>query len=318
MTKLTKCPNCKAELKEIGNKSECSECNYSISYLPKKESKGSKYVQQVNRIIKDMLVESKLTGEPVPWKQPWIIIPKRNYDSNREYNGINRWLLSYSNDVSFITEKSIEKKGLSLNEKAENNFIICWIPAKLKKEEKKLSKEVQKNIMKRRFPLMVTHCIYKSTDVDGLDEKTFDTDKDNKKFDSIEDFIKSSKVKIVVGGNRARYDWMDDVISIPRLEQFEDSQEYYRTVFHELAHSTGHKSRLNRDEKKFSRLEEYSKEELIAELASAYMCMYFGIEPTENTTAYVESWLDAIESDPYLLVSAGQQAEKVLTHFQLN
>jgi hypothetical protein len=118
MTKLTKCPNCKAELKEIGNKSECSECNYSISYLPKKESKGSKYVQQVNRIIKDMLVESKLTGEPVPWKQPWIIIPKRNYDSNREYNGINRWLLSYSNDVSFITEKSIEKKGLSLNETA--------------------------------------------------------------------------------------------------------------------------------------------------------------------------------------------------------
>lgn len=312
------CPNCKVELIPYEKGMKCPKCVYSISDAkPAPKGQGSKYVQEVNRCIKDMLVESRLSGERVPWKQPWVVIPKRNYDSNRIYGGLNRWLLSFSDEVSFITAKAIEKKGLSLKEDAKRHLVICWVPAKLKKGEEKLSEDEQKAVLRKRFPIMVTHYLYKSKDVEGLPVKTFDTDKQNKKFDSIEEFIKSTKVELKIGGNRARYNALTDCIMVPRLEQFESSEEYYRTVLHELAHATGHKSRLNRDAEKFKPLEAYSKEELIAEMASAYMCMYFGIAPDENTTAYIDSWLSAIDSDPYLLVSAGAQAEKVLEFFQL-
>jgi len=313
-----KCPSCQVELKEVSEGNyQCPSCIYSYVKPKKANGKGSKYVQQVNRAIKNMLVEARLTGDKVPWKQPWIIIPKRNYDSNRVYNGINRWLLSHCDDVSFITQKSVEKKNLKLKDNATQYFVVCWVPPRLKKDEESLSKDEQEKILRKRFPIMVTHYIYMSKDIEGLEEKTFDSDKENKRFDTIEDFIKSLKVTVKVGGNRATYNWTNDYITVPRMEQFESSEEYYRTILHELAHSTGHKSRLNRDEKKFKRFEDYGKEELIAELASAYMCMYFGIEPDENTTAYIDGWLDAIESDPYLLTSAGQQAEKVLEYFKL-
>lgn len=313
-----KCQNCKTEMVEkTEGHWQCPKCVYSFSDKKKATGQGSKYVQEVNRAIKDMLVESRLTGEKVPWKMPWVIIPKRNYDSSRIYGGLNRWLLSFSDEISFITEKAIEKKGLKLKEDSKRHLVICWVPAKLKKGEEKLSESEQKQILKKRFPIMVTHYLYKSKDVEGLPEKHFETDKQNKKFDSIEEFVKSTKVELKIGGNSARYNAITDCIMVPRLEQFESSEEYYRTVLHELAHATGHKDRLNRSVEKFKPLETYGKEELIAEMASAYMCMYFGIAPDENTTAYIDSWLSAIDKDPYLLTSAGQQAEKVLEYFKL-
>jgi antirestriction protein ArdC len=314
---MSKCPNCKTELVATDNGYKCPKCIYSISEVKKEKGQGSKYVQQVNRAIKDMLVEARLTGEKVPWKQPWIIIPKRNYDSNRVYNGINRWLLSFTDDVSFITAKSAEKRGCKIKEDAKKSFVICWVPAKLKKDELKLSEEEQKKILKKRFPIMVTHEVFKSKDIEGLPVKKFETDKTNKQFESIEVFIKSTRIEIKTGGNRAAYSALQDVVLMPRIEQFESSEEYYRTILHELAHATGHKSRLNRSAEKFKPLEEYGKEELIAELASAYMCMYFGIEPSESNAQYIDHWLEAIDKDPYLLVSAGQQAEKVLEYFKL-
>ena len=93
--------------------------------------------------------------------------------------------------------------------------------------------------------------------------------------------------------------------------------EYYKNILHELSHASGHKNRLNRDEKKFNAGDSYGREELIAEFAGAYMCTYFGIEPNQNTVAYIDGWLKAIEGDSYLLISASQQAEKVLKYFGL-
>jgi antirestriction protein ArdC len=248
---------------------------------------------------------------------PWVVIPKRNYDSNRVYNGINRWLLGILDDVSFITEKSVEKHKCTVKENAKQHFVVCWVPPRLTKDEQKLSEVEQKALLRKRFPIMVTHWIYKSKDIEGLPEKTFDTDKNNKHYENIDEFIKSAGVEIKTGGNRAAYSWLNDYVMMPRLEQFESSEEYYRTILHELAHATGSEKRLNRNETKFDRLNEYGKEELVAEMASAYMCMYFGIEPNENNVNYIDGWLGAIDKDPYLLVSAGQQAEKVLEFFKL-
>jgi antirestriction protein ArdC len=318
---MKNCPNNCGKLIVTDEKSYCEKCGYSFANSKPKKTVANKYTQAVNQQIKEMLVEAKLTGEPLPWEREWVIIPKRNFDSNRQYTGINRWLLSFDNSICYLTEKSIQKHGGTLKEDATPRIVVAWIPARLKEEEKKLSEAEQKAILKKRFPFMVTNFVYRSIDVEGLPEKTFETDRENERNLTVEEFIQSIKdTKGLVfeeGGNQPRYNYTTDIVSVPRIEQYENSDAYYRDLFHEIVHWTAHKDRLSRDEKKYQRKESYGREELIAEMGAAYLCHYFGIPVTENTGAYIDNWLTAIEGDANLLVSAGQQAEKVLKYFEL-
>lgn len=311
------CPNgCGSLVQTTDNKQECPKCGYSFVAPAKK---GNKYTEEVNREIKNLLVAARLGDEQVPWKREWVVIPKRNYDSNRIYSGINRWLLSFDGSVCYLTRDSVEKHGLTIPDDVHPRLVVAWVPPKLTKEEKmKMSEEEQRQTLAKRRPFMVTSFVYRANDIPGLKEKTFASDKDNKRYASIDEFIQSIKgLKLEEGGNSAVYLPGYDTIRIPRIQQFDDSDEYYRTLFHELVHWTGHESRLARDEKKYQAKEAYGREELIAEMGASYLCHYFGIKVTENSVAYIDGWLKKIDADPNLLVSAGQQAEKVLRYFGL-
>ena len=316
---LTNCPNDKTPLDITANMATCPKCGYAFSISAPKKPSVSKYTAEVNQAIKELLVIARLTGESVPWKKEWIIIPKRNYDSNRLYSGINRWLLSFDSEICYITKNSIEKHNGKLTDNAKMRLVVAWIPPHLSKEEKaKLSPEEQKKALSKKYPFMVTKSVYRAKDVEGLKPRTFEGDKENKRFDNIEAFIKSIKgLTLEEGGNQPHYKRISDVIVVPRIEQFESSEDYYLNLFHELVHWTGNKNRLNRDEKKFQHGEEYGREELIAEMGAAYLCHYFGIPVKENSVNYIDGWLLKIDSDPNCLVSAGQQAEKVLKYFGL-
>ena len=307
-----KCPNCQSTLVHSDTSADCPNCSYSFAkHTPAK--KGNKYVEQVNRQIKDLLVMARIEENPAPWRQQWIIIPKRNYETNRIYNGVNRWLLSGDPEISYITDKGIEKKGLTKKEGASARFVVAWIPPRLKKEELKLSKDEQNDLMKKRRPFMVTHWVYQARDIEGLEPKTYEEDKDNKRFDNIETFIQSLGITLVEGGNQPTYSYMTDTLKVPRIEQYSSSEEYYRDLFHELAHWTGHENRLKRKRDG----KDYAREELVAEMCSGYLCAYFGIEVNENSVAYIDHWIKQIDDDPYLMISAGQRAEKALEYFKL-
>lgn len=310
------CPNGHGPLVEVDStKRECSVCGYSFITPVKR---GNKQTEEVNRVIKDLLVEARLTGEAVPWKREWIIIPKRNYDSNRVYSGINRCLLSFDADISFITKDSVEKKGLTIPEEVKPRTIVAWIPGRLNAAEKSLPQDKQQEALRRKRPFMILQWVYRAKDIPGLPEKKYEGDKDNKRFDNVESFIKSIEgLRFEEGGNQPCYLPSADVMQVPRIEQYSSSEEYYRDLFHELVHWTKHESRLNRDEKKYGWKEKYGREELIAEMGASYLCHYFGIPVNENAVAYIDGWLRSIEGDPNILVSAGQQAEKVLTFFGL-
>jgi len=313
------CPNgcgLTLEVKSDGSK-ECPTCHYSMSAVKPRE--GNKHTQAVNQAIKEMLVESRLTGEPVPWKREHIIIDRRNYDSNRKYTGINRWLLAMDSDICYITADSIEKHGLVKADDAKPRYVVAWIPPRLTAADKTLPLDEQKKVLAKKRPFMVVNQVYRSKDTPGLPEKKFDTDKNNRRYDNVEEFIASIPgLTFEVGGNQPHYKKFADVVVVPRIEQYESSEAYYRDVLHEVAHWTGHQARLNRDEKKYQSGQEYGREELIAEMASAYLCHYFGIPVSENTVSYIDGWLLAIKADTNMLVSAGQQAEKVLDYFKLN
>lgn len=103
--------------------------------------------------------------------------------------------------------------------------------------------------------------------------------------------------------DRAYYNWKEDTITLPTFEQFADKKEFYYTALHEMAHSTGHHSRLNRTFGKFGD-ESYSREELVAELSSAFAGKQLGMNPLprKENAQYLKGWLEAIDKDPEFLL----------------
>jgi antirestriction protein ArdC len=106
-----------------------------------------------------------------------------------------------------------------------------------------------------------------------------------------------------------------DVVGMPSIGLFRSSEEYYSTFFHELTHSTGHKSRVGREGfesvQSFGS-ESYSKEELVAEVGAAMLCGVTGIEnrTIENSAAYLRTWIDRLKSDARLIVTAASAAQR--------
>ena len=103
---------------------------------------------------------------------------------------------------------------------------------------------------------------------------------------------------------------------MPHMRQFALTAEYYSTIFHELTHSTGHASRLNRlDSTAYFGSDAYSKEELIAEIGAAALVNHVGLETAHsfrNSAAYVQSWLKVLKGDKRFIVSAAGKAEKAV------
>ena len=133
----------------------------------------------------------------------------------------------------------------------------------------------------------------------------------------IANYLKASGVKLAhEQGDRAFYRPSTDSITLPLVEQFKATSEYYSTAFHEMVHSTGHKSRLDRLEKTaFFGSEAYSKEELIAEIGAAALVNHAELETAHsfrNNAAYVQNWLQVLRNDKRFIVSAAGKAEKAV------
>jgi len=110
-----------------------------------------------------------------------------------------------------------------------------------------------------------------------------------------------------------------DTIKIPTLSYFTGSDEYYSTLFHELIHSTWHKSRLSREwiiSKNYFGSESYSVEELIAEIGSMFLCNYAWIDNSivENQVSYIDNWLKVIKGNKLSIIKASSEAEKAVEH----
>jgi antirestriction protein ArdC len=117
------------------------------------------------------------------------------------------------------------------------------------------------------------------------------------------------------GGDYASYNKTLDLVRMPERSCFNSVEEYYSTLFHELTHSTGHLRRLNRPSlTDFDRFgdQNYSREELVAEMGAAFLAGYCGIENRtfNNSASYLANWLDALKNDSRMIVVAASQAQK--------
>lgn len=113
-----------------------------------------------------------------------------------------------------------------------------------------------------------------------------------------------------IGGARAFYMPGHDYVQVPPQPAFRHRQDYYRTALHELGHWTGHSSRLARDQSHAFGSAGYAREELVAELASAFLCAALGIQPSVRHADYLAGWLDVLRADSRAIFRAASLASK--------
>ena len=179
----------------------------------------------------------------------------------------------------------------------------------------------------KKIPLLKYYSVFHISQCEGMKPRfaasePFDSglQPDERAESIIQDYIDRSGVTLKKEwSNKAFYQPTTDTIVVPEMNQFTEKAEYYSTVFHESVHSTGHKSRLNRitDTARFGS-ETYSKEELVAELGSAYLVNAAGLETQSsfgNSVAYIQGWLTALKNDKRFIVSAADKAEKAVRFF---
>lgn len=261
----------------------------------------------------------------VPWKRPWNSDKNcgrsRNAVSKRFYNGINILLLALHNykygfnSRNFATYRQWESLGGQVMRRPAGVRsgqwgckIILW---------KSVKKKVKNSDDEDTFFVMRQFTVFNVDQVEGdhLDHLRVGFSGNSHYPDvSIQDadeLIEASGAQIVHGGNNAHYRPTNDSIQMPHKHQFEGTA-YYETLFHEMSHWTEHPERLNWD-----RSEEgnsYAMGELIAEMASCFVCTELGIplaEGIDNHAAYLGGWLKALKDDPSFIFKASTQASKV-------
>ena len=267
------------------------------------------YAAVTERII------AQLEQGVIPWSKPWVArgCQAISHSTGKPYSLLNQMLLGKAGE--YLTFKQVQAEGGKVKKGEKSHMVVFWKWIEQKDEEN--PEEVKK------IPFLRYYNVFHIDQTEGISSKweseplTEYADADKAAEAIISDYLSRSGVKLShVEGDRAYYTPSTDSITLPKREQFAQTAEYYGTAFHEMVHSTGHESRLNRLEKlAFFGSESYSKEELVAEIGSAALVNHVGLETEasiRNASAYVQNWLKALKDDKRLIVSASSKAEKAV------
>ncbi|HLY68173.1 MAG TPA: zincin-like metallopeptidase domain-containing protein [Puia sp.] len=270
--------------------------------------------------ITGFVIEFLEKGEVI-WRKGWneFGLPQ-NIASGYQYKGWNSFLLNFITmhygfrTPYFITYRQAMDAGGTIR-RGQNGFIVIYW-ATFENKSKPVEIDGEKKFLTYRVPR--SHTVFNIDQTLGIVypkvEKLLRSQ--IQKIDACEKTIECMPQKplILNRGDEAYYDKVTDCITLPAVEKFCSDEDYYKTLFHELAHSTGHQKRLNRPELNQSGgfgKELYSKEELTAELAAAFLCAICGIEQNTltNSAAYIQGWLKVLHNDKKMILKAASQAQ---------
>lgn len=270
------------------------------------------YEEITNRIIK------QLENGNIPWHKPWSGIASGAYNriSKKPYSLLNQMLLMH--DGEYATYKQWSDIGGKIKKGEHAEMVVFW---KIFEVEENNNGKVEK----RSIPLLKYINVFHVSQVEGVEPingKPIEHNPIEEAEKIKSDYARRENILInEIVSDRAFYSPMKDFIQVPCKEQYKDIMEFYSTLFHEMIHSTGHKDRLGRIDstKKIASFgnEEYSKEELIAEIGSAFLMNHVGIETPKtfkNSAAYIQSWLKVLRNDNRFIVSASSKAEKAMKY----
>lgn len=249
----------------------------------------------------------------VPWRKSWTSgRAPQNLISGKAYQGMNSFLLAFTPYTSpyWLTFNQAKARGGFVRKGERGTKIIFWHI---------FQREVEQDgeTTLKSMPYLNEWTVFNVEQCDGIQTPavsplTFTA------IEAAEQIIHTMPLPPAIKhmhSDSPYYVPALDAVHMPRREQFTSSEAYYATLFHELAHSTGHKSRLARpdlmNDASFGS-EPYSREELVAEMTAAMLCGVTGIAPltVQNSAAYLKGWLSALKNDKKLLIAAASQAQK--------
>lgn len=265
--------------------------------------------KNVYEIITDRIIE-RLEQGVVPWRKPFQSGGAVSWVSQKAYRGINTMLLD---DGEYATFNQIKKAGGKVKKGEKSHIVVFWKMREIEDEETEEIKNIPFARYYRVFEI--------NTQVEGLESKRkykeYDHDPIEKAEEIKENYMGKPSFSYKPVG--AWYKPSQDHINVPPIKEFKSAESFYSVLFHEMVHSTGHKSRLNREgiigNINFGS-PTYSREELVAEVGASMLCGVAGIENStiDNSASYIQSWINVLKGDSRLIVSASQQAQRAVDH----
>ena len=278
------------------------------------------------QLITDRIIELLESGT-VPWQKPWHDAgPPKNLNSGKAYRGVNPFVLNceaavrgYSTNY-WLTFKQCQARGGKVRKGEKGTPVVFWKIWEKEVEESSDQNDDEEKIAK--IPVLKFFYVFNAEQCDGIDVpqpdfKPLDFNPITECERTINEMPNPPTIRH--GETRAYYSPPRDLINLPEPEAFISTEEYYSTLFHEVIHSTGHESRLNRpgitDSTQFGS-EVYGREELVAEMGAAFLCGQTGIAPAieDNSAAYIQGWLSKLRTDHKAVVIAASQAQKAVDY----
>lgn len=273
------------------------------------------YAEVTERVI------AELEAGRLPWVQPWDSAActtglPRNATTQRPYSGINILLLWCAvidhqwPSQCWLTFRQAREAGGHVRKGEQGTTIVYadrFTPEAERERAERDGSEARSVAFLKRFTVFnVAQC-------DGLPPNLFDTPlpaSPLQRLVSAEALISACPADFRIGGPKAFYAPGPDYVQVPPQPAFFDPINYYRTALHELGHWTGHTSRLARNQSGAFGSADYAREELCAEMASAFLCASLGIEPSVRHSDYVGCWLDVLRADHRAIFRAASHASK--------
>lgn len=301
----------------------------------------------VNKFVEEVIAISERDGI-LPWNRPWsggsvLNSPswnRRNVKADgtitQRYSIFNSLLLGIGYDTEtkkleydclegeWATFNDIKAEGGKVTKGSKGRHVVFFSFVDTKDKDGNIM--VDEDGVIKQHAMLRYYTVFHIETMTDLEPKGNAETVSRAKIDTIEEleniidnYVKSCKTLAFCQryGSNAYYSPSSDTVVVPTIDQFNDISEYYSTTFHELVHSTGHKSRLNRGLEKPTKFgsEDYSREELVAEIGNATIMSLTSFETKDtriNSVAYVQSWLKALKEDTNMLMWASNRADKAV------
>lgn len=281
--------------------------------MTNKAAKPDVYERITNQII------AALEKGVAPWTCPWVRKgPHRNMVTGHRYRGINTlitWIAAYDagyESNEWLTFKQCDELGGVVRKGEKATVLLAFNLIKLDKDGNRLPDKTPDELVDKIVPFARGISVFNRDQCDRLPEPE-ELSEIDVSFDEAEKLIENYGIEVVIGGDKACYSSLTDKISLPEPGRFKTDDarsHYWATAFHELVHSTGHESRLNRPLANGFGTPEYAKEELIAELGAAFLCGEFGLPGELQHADYIGNWLEVLNNDKKFVVQAASKAQE--------
>ena len=262
--------------------------------------------------ITDRMIAEMEAGE-IPWKRPWMASGSAiSHTTGKPYSLLNQMLLGKAGE--YLTFKQVNAEGGYVRKGERAKMVVFW--RWIDKEDEEAGEITQVPFLKYYNVFHISQC--EGIRAKYAQELTETASADETAENVISEYVKREGVTMEhQAGNQAYYSPIADKVVLPLMKQFAESAEYYSTAFHELVHSTGHMKRLNRlDATAHFGSEDYSREELCAEIGASALVFHCGLETPSsfrNNTAYIQNWLSVLKNDKRFIVSSASKADKAVS-----